>query len=129
VEPTFLAVSRFAVPEEEAAGFAPRAHKALAALAGRPGHVAGRLGRAVDDPERWVMVTEWDGVGAYRRALGAFEVRTALIPLYAHSVDGSDPEAYAVVSAADPGTDRATDAASAGPRRDLGGTRHPRDRP
>jgi len=108
-------VSRFAVPEDESAGFAPRAQAALAALAGRPGHVSGRLGRAVDDPERWVMVTEWDGVGAYRRALGAFEVRTSLIPLYAHSADGSDPEAYAVVTADDPGTDRAADTPVTGP--------------
>ncbi|PZS32057.1 MAG: antibiotic biosynthesis monooxygenase, partial [Pseudonocardiales bacterium] len=67
-----LAVSRFVVPEVDGEPFAARASAALAALAARPGYVRGHVGRAVDDPSRWVFVTEWDGVGAYRRALAAF---------------------------------------------------------
>lgn len=90
-----LVVSRFAVPEDAAGLFADRAATALAALAARPGYVRGQVGRAVDDPSRWVLVTEWVGVGAYRRALSAYDVKVSAVPLLAESVD--EPSAYEVL--------------------------------
>ena len=78
-----LVVSRFAVAESEAGGFARSARAALEALAARPGFRRGHAGRSVDDPAEWVLVTEWDGVGAYRRALSAYEVKLAATPLLA----------------------------------------------
>ena len=68
---------RFAVADGDVAGegFAERARVALAAFAGRPGFRRGRVGRSVDEPAEWVLVTEWEGVGAYRRALSAYEVK------------------------------------------------------
>ena len=42
---------------------------ALALLAEQRGYEDGRLGRNVDDPTLWVMVTRWRDVGSYRRAL------------------------------------------------------------
>ena len=63
------------------ADFLTRAGEALAAFAGRPGYVRGRVGRAADDPGSWVITTEWTGVGAYRRSLGAYEVKMAAAPL------------------------------------------------
>jgi Antibiotic biosynthesis monooxygenase len=117
-----LVVSRFGVPGQEASGFADRARAALEALAGRPGFRRGRVGRAVDEPAEWVLVTEWDGVGAYRRALSAYEVRVTATPLLAQardeagafevllSVDGAGE----AVSAA---SDLADDAATAAPGR------------
>ena len=63
-------VSRFTVPPAEGDRFAELARAALGALAARPGFRRGHAGRAVDDPAEWVLVSEWDGAGAYRRALG-----------------------------------------------------------
>jgi hypothetical protein len=54
---------------------------ALAALATRPGWVRGRLGRAVDDPDRWVLTCEWTDVGSGRRGLTTGLVREAIMPL------------------------------------------------
>ena len=38
----------------------------------------GALGRAYDDPTHWSLSTEWESVGAYRRALGGFDVKVKL---------------------------------------------------
>jgi heme-degrading monooxygenase HmoA len=88
-----IAITRYRVPEAEAERFAESAREVLAVLAARPGHRSGRLGRNTDDPELWAMVTEWDGAGFYRRALG--EARMLLIPLSVHAVD--EPGAFSVV--------------------------------
>jgi hypothetical protein len=92
-----LAITRYRVPEAETGGFVSTAQEVLRVLADSPGHLSGRLGRAVDDPELWAMVTDWDGAGFYRRALGAFAVRVALIPLSALAID--EPGAYEVIEA------------------------------
>ncbi len=90
-----LVVSRFVVAQDAGEEFRSRAEVALAALAARPGYAGGRVGRAVDDPTRWVLITEWDGVGAYRRALSAYDVKIAASPLLAESV--YEPSAYEVL--------------------------------
>jgi hypothetical protein len=45
--------------------------------------VRGRIGRAADDPTAWVLTTEWEGVGAYRRSLSAYDVKVDAAPLLA----------------------------------------------
>jgi heme oxygenase (mycobilin-producing) len=75
-----LVMNRFVVEEADAEAFVERAHAALATLAARPGYQRGRLTRALDDPRHWCLVTEWESVGAYRRALNAFEVRFTRCP-------------------------------------------------
>jgi hypothetical protein len=60
---------------------------ALAALATRPGWVRGRLGRAVDDPDRWVLSCEWVDIGSGRRGLTSGLVREALMPLMSRLPD------------------------------------------
>ena len=97
-----------------AADFAARARTALAALADRPGFRRGRVGRSVDDPAEWVLVTEWDGVGAYRRALSAYQVKVDATPLLAQARD--EPGAYEVPVAVDGPGAELTAAASDGPR-------------
>lgn len=67
----------------------------LRALASRDGFRRGRLGRAIDDGGLWVLVTEWDDVGSYRRGLSGYDVKMAFAPLMPHVVD--EPGAYAVV--------------------------------
>lgn len=41
-------------------------------------------------------MTEWEGAGFYRRALGAYDVRVRFIPLAAMAVD--EPGAYEIVA-------------------------------
>lgn len=90
-----LVVTRFEVPEDDAAAFLPQAKAALAAFAGRPGYVRGRVGRAADDPSQWVLTTEWEGVGAYRRSLSAYEVKVDAAPLLSRGRD--EPSAFEVL--------------------------------
>ena len=106
-----IVVSRFVVAEGDAATFEAEATDAVAALAERPGFVAGRVSRAVDDPTCWLLVTEWIGVGAWRRALGGYDVKLRASPLLARSLD--EPSAFEdlrVVDAAG-GTSRPSDRA------------------
>ena len=64
----------------------------LAALAARPGFRDGELGRCTDDDGLWALVTRWEGVGAYRRALSAAEVKLAGAPVWVHALD--EPGVY-----------------------------------
>ena len=67
--------------------FEQRAQDALAALAGRPGYVHGNLGRSTDDESAWVLVTQWENVGSYRRALGNYDVKLRATPLLGEALD------------------------------------------
>jgi heme oxygenase (mycobilin-producing) len=95
-----LVVNRFVVDGDDA-DFRTRAGTALAALAARPGYLRGRLGRAYDDPTRWTLLTEWESVGAYRRALSAYDVKVNATPLLAESLD--EPSAFEELAEAAPG--------------------------
>jgi hypothetical protein len=94
-----LVVSRFRVPVDEGETFRGDLQVALDALAERPGHVGGTIGRNIDDPELWVLSTRWDNVGAYRRALSSYDVKLRAVPLLSRALD--EPSAYEVV---EPGT-------------------------
>ena len=48
--------------------------------------------RAADEPGLWALVTRWDGVGSYRRALSAAEVKIAGAPVWVHALD--EPGVY-----------------------------------
>ena len=123
-----VVVTRFTVAEADADEFRSRASAALAALAERPGFCRGRASRAVDDPTAWLLVTEWDSVGSWRRALGGYDVKMHATPLLARSHD--EPTTYEDLLVVDPSgtttstSDRAPDADSvsvgsaAGPRQD-----------
>jgi hypothetical protein len=107
-----IVVTRFDVPEDGAQAFLPQAQAALSAFAARPGFVRGRVGRAPDDPTAWVLTTEWDSVGAYRRSLAA-------APLLGQGRD--EPSAFEVLVREDTAvptvrrpSDRAADAATSG---------------
>lgn len=63
------------------------ARDALGALAARPGYLRGTLGRSTDDPAAWLLLTEWENVGSYRRALGDYRVKLTLTPLMAGARD------------------------------------------
>lgn len=81
-----ISVAHFAVSDGED-GFDRRAQDALSALAARPGYLRGSLGRSPDEPGQWVMITEWENVGSYRRALGSYEVKLRASALLAEAGD------------------------------------------
>lgn len=87
-----LALYRFVVAPERTAGFLREAQAALTALAACPGYRTGELARCLDEPHQWVLATRWETVGSYRRALGAFDVRTSAVPLLARAEP--TPSAY-----------------------------------
>ena len=91
-----LVLTRYRVTDDEAASFAAQADAALAALSTRTGFVDGQVARNVDDPQLWTLTTRWDGVGSYRRALSAVEVKTTAVPLLSRAID--EPSAYEIVS-------------------------------
>lgn len=86
-----LVVTRFTVPGDDS-DFERRLRDAVTALAARPGYLASRWGRAVDDPAAWVLVTEWENVGSYRRALSAYDVKLSAVPLLSLAHD--EPSAF-----------------------------------
>jgi hypothetical protein len=96
-----LVLNRFVIDPGAQDEFVERAHAALAALAERPGYLSGRLTRALDDTAHWTLVTEWESVGTYRRALGGFDVKVHATPLLAESVDA--PSAFETLASAEPG--------------------------
>lgn len=65
---------------------------ALGVLSAQVGFEDGRLGRSVDDPSLWVMVTRWRDVGSYRRALSSYDVKVGAVPLLSRAID--EPSAF-----------------------------------
>ena len=109
-----LVVTRFdAVTDPD---FLERARTALAAFAARPGYLRGRVGRAADDPAAWVLTTEWSGVGAYRRSLGAYDVKMSAAPLLSLGRDEVSAFEILLADEGDSSSDRApgADAANVG---------------
>jgi quinol monooxygenase YgiN len=91
-----LVVNRFRVEEAEGEAFRAEVADALAALAERPGYLQGSIGRNVDDPTLWALVTIWENVGAYRRALSSYEVKLRAVALLGRAIE--EPSAYEPVT-------------------------------
>jgi hypothetical protein len=91
-EDDVFAVTRLRVSAEDADELARAVDGLLSALSTKPGFRDGEVGRSADDPTLWALVTRWDGVGFYRRALSAAEVKIAGAPVWVHAVD--EPGAY-----------------------------------
>ena len=84
-----LLVCRFAAPTPD---LLPRARRALELLTAADGCLGGELGRAVDEPDAWVLTVRFVSVNAYRRALSPFAVREHVIPLLSEA--RTDPSTY-----------------------------------
>ena len=76
----------------QAKQFQEQAEQALRLLAERPGFVRGSVGRATDDAHAWLLFTEWESVGAYRRGLGGYQVKLHATPLLSQAID--QPSAF-----------------------------------
>jgi hypothetical protein len=84
-----LVVNRF---RDSDAAFRDEVEAALRVLSAQVGFEDGRLGRNVDDPSLWVMVTRWRDVGSYRRALSSYDVKVGAVPLLSRAID--EPSAF-----------------------------------
>ena len=89
-----FAVTRLRVHGQDGEALAADVAALLEALSARPGFRDGELGRSADDPELWALVTRWDGVGSYRRALSAAAVKITGAPVWVHALD--EPGVYLV---------------------------------
>ena len=87
-----FAVTRLRAAEKDAEALAAAVAALVAALSSRPGFLDAELGRSADDATLWALVTRWDGVGAYRRALSAAQVKITGAPVWVHAVD--EPGVY-----------------------------------
>lgn len=62
---------------------------AIMTLAQQRGCLAASLGQSTDEADLLLLRTEWAGVGAYRKALSAYEVKVSVVPLLSQAVDES----------------------------------------
>lgn len=92
-----LVVNRFRAPSDPDGATALRDDLAAAhaLLASKPGYVEGHVGRNLDEPDLWLLSTRWESVGAYRRALSAYDVKLAAVPTLSRAID--EPSAYELV--------------------------------
>jgi hypothetical protein len=95
-----LVVNRFRVPLSEESDFRAGLELAHATLAAQRGYLGGRVGRNVDDPSLWVLQTLWEGPGAYRRALSAYDVKVNAWAVLGQAIE--EPSAYEVVEPGQP---------------------------
>lgn len=89
----FVAVTRHVVTD--LSSWLPSARAAIAPLLAQAGCRGGDICAAIDDPTLMAVITRWDGVGAYRRAFSAFEVKAVSIPFLSTAID--EPSAYEVL--------------------------------
>jgi heme-degrading monooxygenase HmoA len=87
-----ISIARFEVPLAESAAFAIDAKTAFEALASCAGFIDGEYGQNLDQSTLWAIVTRWENVGSYRRALSAMRTKLEAIPLLARAID--EPGAY-----------------------------------
>jgi heme-degrading monooxygenase HmoA len=87
-----IAIARFEIALSEAATFAGDLDKARAALAECAGYIDGEVGQNLDQPTLWVLMTKWENVGSYRRALSAMRSKLEAIPVLARAID--EPGAF-----------------------------------
>ena len=93
-----LVLTRFR-PASDPDLFRTRLQEALTVLAEQVGFLDGHVGRNVDDPGLWVLQTLWEGPGAYRRALSAYDVKMRAWTVLGEAID--EPTAYEPVTPGD----------------------------
>jgi hypothetical protein len=87
-----IAIARFSVPLADAAHFENQLAVSLDAFSACAGFADGEFGQNLDDLTLWSLVTRWENVGSYRRALSNNNVKMNAIPTLALAID--EPGAY-----------------------------------
>ena len=82
-----IVINRFRVPEDQRAGFLSQAHAALDLLRSKAGAESADLVQNLDEPDLWALVSHWDKVGSYRRALNGFESKMVIVPMLSLAID------------------------------------------
>jgi heme oxygenase (mycobilin-producing) len=90
-----LVVNRYRVDPDALPELLALASQALQTLGEQRGFVAGRVGRSMDEHGLCIVVTEWQSVGAYRRALSSQTVKLHAVPLMYQAID--EPSAFEVL--------------------------------
>lgn len=88
-----IVINRFRVPEQERPEFEHRMQAAIDVLAAQPGNLSIELVLNLDDPELFALVSRWEQVGNYRRALSRYDSKLTVVPLLSLAID--EPSAYA----------------------------------
>jgi len=81
--------------------FLDPARELLEVLAGADGFLSGQVARSPDDPEVWIINTQWRDVGSMRRGFGSFDAKVAAAPVMVSAADRVS--AYEVLVQATPG--------------------------
>jgi hypothetical protein len=87
-----FAVTRLRASGDDGAALTAAVPALLAALGARHGFRDGELGQSADDPTLYALVTRWDGIGSYRRALSAADVKITGAPVWVFALD--EPSVY-----------------------------------
>ena len=87
-----IAIARFQVHLKDALDFRTELEAVKAVLAEAAGFKSATVGQNLDDPTLWVLTTEWENVGSYRRALSSTRAKLEAIPVLARAID--EPGAY-----------------------------------
>ncbi len=87
-----IAIARFELPLSQADQFRAELEAVKAVLSEAAGFIRGTVGQNLDEPTLWVITTEWENVGSYRRALSSTRAKLEAIPVLARAID--EPGAY-----------------------------------
>jgi quinol monooxygenase YgiN len=87
-----FAIARFRVESDREADFLARLETAHNALKPCPGYISGEIGRNTDEPGLIALVTRWENIGSYRRALSNYQVKVDAVPVLAEAID--EPGGY-----------------------------------
>ena len=87
-----IAIARFELPLSQAEEFRAELEAVKAVLAEAAGFLSGTIGQNLDQPTLWVLTTEWENVGSYRRARSSTRAKLDAIPVLARAID--EPGAY-----------------------------------
>ena len=87
-----IAVARFELPVSQADQFRAELEAVKAVLSEAAGFISATVGQNLDEPTLWVLTTEWENVGSYRRALSSTRAKLEAIPVLARAID--EPGAY-----------------------------------
>ena len=87
-----IAIARFEQALSQAVDFRAELESVREVLAEAAGFISGTIGQNLDEPTLWVLSTEWENVGSYRRALSSTRAKLEAIPVLARAID--EPGAY-----------------------------------
>ena len=82
-----IAIARFELPLSQAEEFRAELEAVKTVLSEAAGFRSGTIGQNLDEPTLWVLTTEWENVGSYRRALSSTRAKLEAIPVLARAID------------------------------------------